>query len=145
MPPFGNGLSPFSMALSNEAQMFLGSVMPNDPISNMMMVGSNNFPNSAYNFNSTLPETTEIGKGQQNYPTFNGLNSTLGCSVAPSDLDLSQSFRGGEDFSQNQSFFDQAINPGSDEATPAGTPGLGGESWSSFIKTDRWDAPTSSQ
>ena len=125
--------------------MFLGSTMPNDPFSNMMMAGSNNLPTPAYNFNSTLPETTEIGKGQQSYPTFNGLNSTLAGSVAPSDLDLTPSFEAGQDFSQNQSFFDEAINPGGDEATPVGTPGLGGEPWSSYIETDRWDAPTSSQ
>jgi hypothetical protein len=144
MPPFGNGYNPFSMALPIEAQMFLGSTLPNDPLSNAMMESSGNMPTPAYNFGSTLPSTTEIGKGQQIYPTSQGLNSTLGAGVAPSDLDLSQGYQGSLDFSQNQSFFDQAVNTG-EEATPAGTPGLGGESWSSFIDTDRWDAPTSSQ
>lgn len=144
MPPFGNGYNPFSMALPMEAQMFLGSTLPNDQFTKEMMAGSDNLPTPAYNFGSILPETTEIGKGQQTYPTFNGLNSTLGAGVAPSDLEINSGYQGGQDSIQDRSFFDQAINTG-DEATPAGTPGLGGESWSSFIDTDRWDAPTSSQ
>ena len=145
IPPFGNGDNAFSMALPPEAQMFLGSTMPNDPFSSMMMAGSNKLPASAYNFSPTLPDTTEIRKDQQVYPPFSGLNSTLSAGVAPSDLDSNQGYQGDQDLSQNQSFFDQAINPGSEEATPVGTPRLGGESWSSFIETDRWDAPTSSQ
>ena len=115
--------------------MFLGSTLnPNDPLTSMMMAGSNNFPQQYYNFNNApLPETTSIGK-QQVHPSYDGLNSTL----APSALDLSQ---GVQDFSQSQSFFDQAIKSGS----PVGTPGLNGESWGSFIDTEQWEMPSASQ
>ena len=142
MPPFGNAYNPFSMALPMEAQMFLGSTLPNDPFTTQMMAGSGNLPAPAFNFGTTLPETTEIGKGQQTYPTSDGLNSTLGAGVAPSDLEIKPG--GYPESGQGQSFFDQAIGA-EDEAASAGTPGLGGEAWSSFIDTDGWDAPTSSQ
>lgn len=145
MPPFGSGFNAFSMQLPQESQQMLygSGMLPNDPLSAMMMQGSNNLPLPAYSFNPTMQDTTEIGKGEQMYPTVNGLNSTL--AVAPSDLEMSKNYGGSQEFSQNQSFFDEAINPLSDEANPAGTPGLGGEAWSNFIDTDRWDAPTSSQ
>lgn len=142
MTPFRT-YNPFSMALPMEAQMFLGSTLPSGPFTDAMMEGISNLPTPAFDFGSTLPQTTEFGKGQQIYPTTNGLNSTLSGGVDPSELDLNQGYQGGLDFSQDQSFFDQAIN--GDEVTPAGTPGIGGESWSNFIDTDSWEAPTASQ
>ena len=142
MTPFGGGFNSFSMQLPQETQQMLyGSGMPNDAFSAMMMQGSNNLPTPAYTFNPTMQNTTEIGKGSQMYPTIDGLNSTLG--VAPADLEISKSYQGNQDL--NQSFFDQAINPLGDEAAPAGTPGLGGESWNSFINEEQWDIPSSSQ
>jgi hypothetical protein len=97
----------------------------------MMMAGSNNSPEQYYNFDTPLLETISIGK-QQIRPSYDGLNSTL----APSALDLSQGTQG-----FNQSFFDQVIKTGS----PAGTPGLNGESWGSFIDTEQWEMPSASQ
>jgi hypothetical protein len=144
MPPFGGGFNAFSMQLPQETQQMLyGSGMPNDAFTAMMMQGSTNLPTPAYTFNPTMQDTLELGKGQQMYPTVSGLNATLG--VAPTDLDLTASFGDSQDFNQTQSFFDQAIDPLGDDSNPVGTPGIGGESWSSFIDTDRWDAPTSSQ
>ncbi|KAG0647103.1 hypothetical protein D0Z07_6971 [Hyphodiscus hymeniophilus] len=144
MPAFGGGFNAFSMQLPQETQQMLyGSGMPNDPYWAAMMQGSNNLPLPANTFNPSMQATTEVGKGQQMYPSVNGLNSTLG--VAPSDLDMSKNFAGNLDFSNDPTFFDQAVNPLSDEATPGGTPGVGGEPWSNYIDTERWDAPTSSQ
>ena len=143
MPPFGNGSNAFSMQLPQETQqMLFGSGMANDPYWAMMMQGSNDLPLPADPFNSAMQDTTEIGKGQQMYPSASGLNSTLG--VAPSDLDMSKGFQEKVDFNRDQSLFDQALSPLGDEATPSGTPGVGGEPWSSFIDTERWES-TSSQ
>ena len=160
MPPFGNDANnPFTMQLPLNAQMFLAATMPNDPFSSLMMAGSNNLPTPTYNFtpNTILPGgngsgMTELGKGslQQPYPpTTLGLDSTLGTGVAPSDLDLNRGFLGGGgEYGHSQSLFEQAIGGYSEEdaTPPAGTPGLGGELWSSFIETDQWDAaPSASQ
>ena len=144
MPPFGNGSNAFSMQLPQETQQMLhGSGMTNDPYWAMMMQGSNNLPLPSDPFSPAMQDTTEIRKGQQMYPSFSGLNSTLG--VAPSDLDMNKPVQGNFDYSEDQSFFDQAVNLLADEPTPAGTPGVGGEPWSSFIDTERWEASTSSQ
>jgi hypothetical protein len=145
MPAFGGGSNNFfSMALPQESQQMLyGSAMmqTNDFLTDMMMQGSNNLPMPAYPFNPSMQDTTEINKGQQMYPTVNGLNSTLG--VAPSDLEVSRNYGGTQEFSQNQSFFDEALIPSGDDANPAGTPGV---DFGSYIDENRWDAaPMSSQ
>jgi hypothetical protein len=143
MPPFGGAGNPFTMQLPMEAQMFLGSTMPNDSLSTAMMQNSSNLPTASYNFSSTLPPTTEVGKGPQMYPTFDGLNSTLGSGVSPADLDLNQTYGSASDF--NSHFFDSAITAG-DEATPSGTPGLGGDDWDNWVNSEaQWGEPTSSQ
>jgi hypothetical protein len=99
----------------------------------MMMAGSSDLPGNYYNFsnNQPFPQTTSIGK-QQMHPSFDGLSPTL----APSALDVNQ---GGQDFPQNTDYFNDAIKAGSSGATPAGTPGLNGDTWSSYIDTDQWD------
>lgn len=126
---------PLSTALPAESQMLLGSTLDlNDPLTNMMMAGSDNLTGNFYNFDAQLPSTIPIGK-QGTYPGFDSLNSTL----APSALDLSQP---APDF--YNSFFDDAIKSGSNGQTPAGTPGLGSD-WGGLVDYDAWNVPSGSQ
>ncbi|KAH8687288.1 hypothetical protein BGZ60DRAFT_425201 [Tricladium varicosporioides] len=125
---------PLSTALPAESQMLLGSTLdPNDPLTNMMMAGSDYLMGNFYNFDAQLPGTISIDK-QQTHPSFDGLNSTL----APSALDLSQPT---PDFNN---FFDDATKPGSNDQTPAGTPGLGGD-WGGLVDYDAWNFSSASQ
>lgn len=139
MGSLNTGYSPFSMALPADSQMLLASTLPNDPYTSMMMAGSNNVPGLFYDFTSNpFSNLMEVGKGQQMYPSYDGLHSTL----APSALDLNQDGQDGQDYIQNQSFYNQPVNAGGTrEATPAGTPGVGDVAWSSFMETDSWDMP----
>jgi hypothetical protein len=130
-----NNYCSFSTALPAESQMFLGSTLnPNDPLTSMFMAGAD--PSQFYDFTSQvpqIPQTMNVSKHLQ-YPSFNGLNSTL----APSNnqeasLDCSSFFDHAMDSSRNGDF----------ATTPTGTPGVNGESWASFIDTDQWDVPSS--
>jgi hypothetical protein len=133
---FNNNFGAFSTVppLPAESQGFLGSAFPfNDPLTSMMMAGSNGLPGNSYNFstNQPFPQITSNGK-QQTHPSFDGLTSTL----APSALDLNQ---GGQDFTQNTSYYNDAIKTSSNSATPTGTPGF----WNEFVESDQWDQPSS--
>ena len=137
MGAFGHtGFSPFSTALPADTQGLLGSTLDyNDPLTSVMMAGSSNLPGNFYDFNNqSLPQTTSVGKHQV-HPSFDGLN----CTLAPSALELSQA-----NDTQNQSFFENAIKDGSKGITPAGTPGVNGESWGNFIDDSAWDIPSAS-
>jgi len=126
-----NSYSSFSTALPAESQMFLGSTLnPNDPLTSMFMTGAN--PSQFYDFSSQLPPTMSVDKYLQ-YPTFVGLDSTL----APSNSHEASIDSG--------SFFDQAADFSRTGTTPAGTPGVNGESWASFIDIDQWDMSSSQQ
>jgi hypothetical protein len=134
---FDNFNSPFTTVLPAETQGLLGSTLDmNDPLSRMMMQGSTALPGNFYDFsNQSLPQTTSIGK-HQSYPNPDGLSSTL----APLSQDTLQR---PQDYSNTQDFFNEALNAGSNGVTPAGTPGL--NDWQSYINTDAWDVPSSSQ
>jgi hypothetical protein len=133
MNAFNNNF--FQPALPGESQGLLGSTLPNDPLTSMMMAGSNSLPGNYYNFstNQPFPQSTGNGK-QQTHPSFDGLTSTL----APSALDLNQ---GGQDFAQNTSYYNDAIKASSNSATPTGTPGY----WDEFVQSDQWGDQPSSQ
>jgi hypothetical protein len=128
---------PFSTALPAESQGLLGSTLNmDDPLSQRMMQGSTNLPGNFYDFsNQSLPQTTSIGK-QQSYPSMDGLTTTL----APPAQETQQR---AQDYNNTQDFFNDALNPRSSGITPAGTPGL--TDWQTFINTDQWDLPSSSQ
>jgi hypothetical protein len=120
--------------LPAESQGFLGSTFPfNDPLTSMMMAGSNGLPGNYYNSSTNQPFPQNLSSGkQQTHPSFDGLTSTL----APSALDLSQ---GGQDFAQNTNYYTDAIKASSNSATPTGTPGF----WNEFVDSDQWDPPSS--
>jgi hypothetical protein len=133
---FNNFNYPFSIALPAESQGLLGSTLNmDDPLSQRMMQGSTNLPGNFYDFSSqSLPQTTSIGK-QQSYPSLDGLSATL----APPAQDTQQR---PQDYNTTQDFFNEALH-GSSGGTPAGTPGL--TDWQTFINTDQWDLPSSTQ
>jgi hypothetical protein len=138
MSSFDNWNNLFTTALPAETQGLLGSTMNmNDPLSQMMMQGSTALPGNFYDFSnqSLPPQTTSIGK-HQSYPSLDGLSSTL----APPSQDTLQR---PQDYSNTQDFFNEALNAGSNGVTPSGTPGL--NDWQSYINTDAWDVPSSSQ
>ena len=136
MAAFNNNYSPFSTALPAESQGLLGSTMStSDPLSQMMMQGSNTLPGTFYDFsNQPLPQTTSIGK-QQSYPSMSGLNSTLAPASSQEPSQRPQ------DYSNSQDFFNDALNVDSNGVTPLGTPG--NNDWASYINTDAWDLPSS--
>lgn len=73
--------SPFSTSLPAEAQMLLGGALdPHDPMTAMMMAGSENFP-QPWNYNNTASLKPRNGFHQ----SFDGMSATL----APSALDMS--------------------------------------------------------
>ena len=116
--------------------MFLGSTLDfDDPLSSMFMAGADQ--SQIYDFNAQLPPALETNKHQP-HPRFDGLNSTLAPSAREDNAeDVTQQLA----HDSNQSFFDQAIIGN----TPAGTPGVNGESWGNFIDTEQWNTPASSQ
>jgi hypothetical protein len=136
MSAFNNNFSPFSTALPAESQGLLGSTMNmNDPLTQMMMQGSNTLPGNFYDFsNQPLPQTTSIGK-QQSYPTLHGLSSTLAPASSQEPMQRPQ------DYINSQDFFNDALNADSNGVTPIGTPGT--NDWQSYINADAWDMPSS--
>ena len=139
--PFSNlvysNMSPFTTSLPMESQMLLGGALdPNDPMTPMLMAGSENMP-QPYNYNSTsslhkprafsqsydgmsatlAPSALDMSPRHQNYnqPSSTSLSSALGNLPAFYDTSLT-------DFSKNQLF------PGSNSSGGSGTvtPGLDG-------------------
>ena len=142
--PSNTGMSfgPMNTALTGDAQGFLGpSLNGNDQLTNMMMGGNNAVTPNFFGFENQMPANTGMGK-YQTHPTHNGLHSTL----APSALDVNQPPPAETDFMQNNSFFDDAVNAGSNGQTPVITPGQTGD-WESYVNFgDDWNNnPMSSQ
>lgn len=74
------GFGPFTASLPTESQMFLGSMLdPNDPLTSMLMAGSENMMQPHYDPNSSLPKQHSF------HPSYDGMSATL----APSALDIS--------------------------------------------------------
>jgi len=133
----------FSSALPINSQMFLGNTLDmSDPMSSMLMAGSQNFPQ--FNFNSSLPLAQDMNLnkagGPQVYPTSEGLNSTLSAAevVDPRDLTMSPEYAG------QMSFFDASFGESTGQSLSS-TPNAV-DNWSSFINDDSWDNfPSGSQ
>jgi len=142
-------IGPFTTALPVESQMFLGGALdPNDPMTSMLMVGSENMPNP---FNYSAPS---FSKPRNPTRSFDGMSATL----APSALDMSphDSNHGHPpstlsmpspatamhlgldgtvpDFSKDPMFASGGSSAGSGTATPAGLDGA----WSAFIHDGSW-------
>ncbi|EPE26967.1 hypothetical protein GLAREA_02881 [Glarea lozoyensis ATCC 20868] len=125
----GVNYGPMNTAMTGDAQGFLGSSMnPNDQMSNMMMVGNTSVTPNFFGFEQQA-SSTGLGK-YQTHPTQSGLHSTL----APSDLDANPPLE--NDFLQSNSFFDDALNAGSNGQTPVLTPG---DPWESYVNFDDWN------
>ena len=141
--------SPFSTALPAESQMLLGSALdPNDPLTSMMMAGSENMAPSNF-FNST---PASLSKQRNFHPSYDGMSATL----APSALDMSQGMFGTQppttsaslgkpgfqlafdstfpDFTKGQPMFG---GPNSSNGSGTVTPGLDG-GWDAFINDNTW-------
>ena len=96
-------MSPFSTSLPAEAQMLLGSALdPHDPMTAMMMAGSENLP-QPWNYNNPMSMKQRNGFHQGH----DGMSATL----APSALDMSN---GNRQFSSELSSTSMAssTNPG---------------------------------
>jgi len=172
MGAFGQTAFPFSTQLPGETQGFLNNTLnPNDPLTSMMMAGSDS--SMLWNFNqnqnfSMAPQDLTSSKmhqqqyvgGPQNAPSVAGLNSTL---APPSLMESSKPTRlverinlddevspttadsddaiFGDDSTDNNLFFDNAMM--NKDGT---TPGLNGDSWDSWIHDNSWnDLPAPSQ
>lgn len=168
MGAFGHSQFPaFTTQLPAEAQGLLGSTLdPSDPLTNMMMAGSQagnfwNFTGQGVLADAGMggnPYAAEKAQQQQYAPSLAGLNSTL----APAELSRENTKVTSapvekvlvkieectevvppeeDDVNNNPDFFENAMT-GKDGITP----GLNGESWDSWINDGSWDvAPTSSQ
>jgi hypothetical protein len=132
--------SPYTMSLPPETQMFLGNALdPNDPLTSMMMAGSENLP-SQYNYGTYYPNPKA-----QHAPSYDGLMGTL----APSALDvtplddyatslnpvLSQNFNG--TFGAPVKAPPPTRNTGSIVTIDGGAPAVEKE-WATFADND-WD------
>lgn len=96
---FGQTNFPFSMQLPGESQGFLNNTLnPNDPLTNMMMAGSDSsmlwnfnqnqqFNMSASNMNASKLQEQQYVGGPQHAPSVAGLNSTL---APPSSMEQSK-------------------------------------------------------
>ena len=147
-PAMYQNTSPFSMALPPESQMLLGSALdPNDPLTSMLMAGSENMQEPFYNFNVGLaPKQSNL------HPSYDGMSATL----APSALDMSPSqtrymnpsLTSAESFNTsayNFGFDGNAVdlkgvnftrsNSGAQSGTT--TPGIDG-TWDTFINDNSW-------
>ena len=133
--------SPFSTALPAETQMLLGGALdPNDPMTAMLMAGSENFPQWNYN----QPSST---KPRSFHPSFDGMSATL----APSALDMSPGHQqystapsggaapslGRFDDSMNDLSKSQMYSGNSCTASGTATPGADA-GWDAFINDSSW-------
>lgn len=150
MNGFAN-MGPFTTSLPMESQMLLGSALdPNDPMTAMLMAGSENMP-QPYNYatQSTLSKTPNVRQA------FDGMSATL----APSALDMSPRHQnighpqstiatmpsstpafqyafdqGTPDFSKGHMFASGTSSCGSGPVTPGGIDG----GWDAFINDNSW-------
>ena len=139
-------LSPFSPSLPAEAQMLIGSALdPHDPMTAMMMAGSENLPQpwSPHNSLSMKPRNG-----------FHHGHDGMSATLAPSALDMSHGNHhfGGEPSSMtntnglNLGAFDNFVNDiskshsyGGNSSTGSGvaTPGIEG-GWDAYINDNSW-------
>jgi hypothetical protein len=141
--------SPFSTALPMESQMFLGSALdPDDPLTSMLMAGSENMPQ--YTPNPISNNSSSSNKSSNFHPSFDGLSSTL----APSALDKYPSDLGLQSGDSSLSFDVFYADTNSNDQKPGGaiqgnstyrsgtvTPGLDND-WSAFIDDASWEQGT---
>ncbi|RDL32520.1 uncharacterized protein BP5553_08976 [Venustampulla echinocandica] len=114
-------LSPVNTAQPPESEKLFSTLDFNDPLTSMMMGGSDS-SGTYYNFYTPLPNNTEIGK-HQSYPSWVGFTSP----IAPSDYGLmTQSL---EDFGQNYTVFDGAFKGQALGCTPGAT----AENWNNLV------------
>lgn len=155
--------NPLTTTMPSSAASFLmapGSALDmSDPLAGMFMgasafTASNpyNFPHPAQGAGLAQPvnmKSAGYGGTSSFPPSFDGLNSTL----APPALDISQ---GQADWLKNYDamFGNKAMEAPSRVDGEQGialndgvtsTPGVNGESWTSFIEAGEWEMPTASQ
>ena len=85
-------LGPFSTSLPMESQMMLGSTLnPADPLTSMLMAGSENMAQPMLGYNHFSANTMNMNLKQSGFhPSYDGMSATL----APSALDMSPQSRG---------------------------------------------------
>lgn len=134
--------------------MLLGSTLdPNDPVTSMLMAGSENFPQPYFNYNDfNNLSSSNFLKNPNFHPSYDGMSATL----APSALDISPSrvsypeipsattestpalsFNPGFDGNPGDYKGVNFIQPGSSTGSGAVTPGIDG-SWDAFIDDNSW-------
>ena len=135
--------APLSTSLPAESQQMLGSALdPNDPLTSMLMSGSENMAQPFYNSTSA-----SLSKTRNFHPSFDGMSATL----APSALDMAphhglpwsgQGTTGSMSAPPFQMSFDASAfdfskgqlytSGNSSQGSGAGTPGMDGN-WEAFI------------
>jgi len=144
----------FGTSLPPESQMLLGSTLnPNDPLTSMLMAGSEIFPQPYFNYNDLNNlNSSNFLKGSNFHPSYDGMSATL----APSALDINlsrvsypEATSGTAESTPVPSFnhaFDgnpgdykgvSFMHPGSSGGSGTVTPGIDG-SWDAYIDDNSW-------
>ena len=141
------------MSLPPESQMLLGSTLdPNDPLTSMLMAGSDNFAQPYFNSNFSLNTTNMLSKQGNFHPSYDGMSATL----APSALHMSPL---STNYSEPSSTLSESAPPlsynfaldgnlgdykgvgfmqsGSGAASGTATPGID-STWDAFIDDNSW-------
>lgn len=136
----------FSTSLPAESQQLLGNTLDaRNPMTSMLMAGSNALPQYDFHANRTVPPGMPFDRGMhklsgpQHYPTYDGLQSTLSQANANNNEDLAVGTLSHNEQMHQPSFFDSSFGEGGNGLD---TPGAG-EAWNMFMNDDKWDVPAS--
>lgn len=161
--PFWQGMGPFTTALPPETQQMLGPALdPHDPMTSMLMAGSENYTSSPYYPWGGMQSS---GKVEPTHPSYCGIFTTLAPSALENSPDLaataetshqksdpgacapssgldfgggqdSMNFKGVSGFGTGFTRENSAIGLGSGQGTPA--EGF----WDSFVQDGGWAEET---
>jgi hypothetical protein len=165
-PPFWQDMGPFTTSLPPESQQMLGPGLdPRDPMTSMLMAGSENYTSSSYYPWGNMQGASKL---EATRPTFDGMFSTLAPSALENSDDFSttpsKSAEGSNDnttapsaglefnFSQDNSNFKGISGFGSSLTRESSANGLGsgqitpGEGfWDSFVQDGGWTEETTAK
>lgn len=158
MPQYGvnpyQDYGPLTMSLPRESQMLLGSTLdPNDPLTSMLMAGSENLAQPYFGKNFNINTTNLLSKENSFHPSYDGMSATLAPSalnMSPPKVSSSESYSAMPElmtipsynfnFESNTGDFKGVggyLQCGSGNVSGTVTPGIDG-SWDAFINENSW-------
>lgn len=165
-PPFWQDMGPFTTALPPESQQMLGPALdPRDPMTSMLMAGSENFTSSPYYPWGGVQASAKLGT---THPSFAGMFTTLAPSALENSPDLSataEKARPNSNEGASAASIGLDFNVGQDNMSLTGIPGLStgltrenstiglgsgqitpGEGfWDSFVQDGGWGEETTAK